>query len=97
MGKLETRLSYFPTLSLPWVPVTTSTNGEALGLDSTANFNLHLLVKLTRIYVLSDFGHMLSVGTICFENKFCTSKSSEIGGGESGIVTTDPVLGSCLD
>ena len=40
---------------------------------------------------------MLSVGTICFEDMFGASKTSEIGEGESGIVTTGPVLGSCLD
>ena len=29
----------------------------------------------------SDFGHMLSVGAICFEDRFCASKKSGIGGG----------------
>ena len=29
----------------------------------------------------SDFGHMLSVGAICFDDTFCTSKKGGIGGG----------------
>ena len=29
----------------------------------------------------SDFGRMLSVGTICFEDRFCASKKGGIGGG----------------
>ena len=29
----------------------------------------------------SDFGRMLSVGAICFEDRFCTSKKGGIGGG----------------
>ena len=45
VGKLETRLSYFPILSLLCVTMTMSTNGKALGLDCTVNFNLHLLVN----------------------------------------------------
>ena len=30
---------------------------------------------------LSDFGHMLSVGAIHFEGRFCASKKGGIGGG----------------
>ena len=29
----------------------------------------------------SDFGHMLSVGAIRFEDRFCTSKKGGVGGG----------------
>ena len=29
----------------------------------------------------SDFGRMLSVGAICFEDRFCASKKGGIGGG----------------
>ena len=29
----------------------------------------------------SDFGHTISVGAICFEDRFCTSKKGGIGGG----------------
>ena len=29
----------------------------------------------------SDFGRMLSVGAICFEDKFCASEKGGIGGG----------------
>ena len=29
----------------------------------------------------SDFGRMLSVGAICFEDRFCASKKGRIGGG----------------
>ena len=31
----------------------------------------------------SDFGRMLSVGTICLEDRFCASKKGGIGGGGS--------------
>ena len=33
------------------------------------------------VMVSSDFGRMLSVGTICFEDRFCASKKGGIGGG----------------
>ena len=32
-------------------------------------------------FVGSDFGHMLSVDAICFEDGFCTSKKGAIGRG----------------
>ena len=31
--------------------------------------------------MLSDYGHMLSVGAIRFEDRFCTSKKGGVGGG----------------
>ena len=31
--------------------------------------------------VLSDFGHMLSVGAIRFDDRFCASKKGKIGRG----------------
>ena len=33
---------------------------------------------------LSDFGRMLSVGAICFEDRFCASKKGGMRGGEVG-------------
>ena len=33
------------------------------------------------MYSSCKFGHMLSVGTIRFEDRFCTSKNDRIGGG----------------
>ena len=36
----------------------------------------------------SDFGRMLSVGAICFEDRFCASRKGETGGG--GGSTTLP-------
>ena len=42
---------------------------------------------------------MLSVGTVCFEDKFCASKNGEIGGGwwvsAQGAVHMASVLASC--
>ena len=43
---------------------------------------------------LSDFGCMLSVGTIRFEDRFCASKKGGIGGG--GLVLWCRAHGSCL-
>ena len=40
-----------------------------------------------------DFGCMLSVGTICFEDGFCTSKKGGIGGG--GQVHIAAALAGC--
>ena len=33
------------------------------------------------LLALSDFGHMLSVGGICFEDRFCASRKGGTGGG----------------
>ena len=47
----------------------------------------------------SDFGHMLSVGAIRFEDRFCTSKKGGIGGGRRvsawGAVHMVAALASC--
>ena len=48
-----------------------------LGVDSTTSFN-----PLTTDDESScNFGCMLSVVTICFEDRFCASKKGGIGGG----------------
>ena len=48
---------------------------------------------------LSDFGHMLSVGAIRFEDRFCASKKGGIGGGGGvsawGSVHMAPALAGC--
>ena len=36
---------------------------------------------MTSLYLSCNFGRMLSVGIIRFEDKFCTSKKGGIGGG----------------
>ena len=47
----------------------------------------------------SDFGHMLSVGAICFEDRFCASKKGRIGRGRRvsawGAVHMAAALAGC--
>ena len=46
--------------------------------------------------MLSDFGCMLSVGVIHFEDRLCVSKKVEIEKGGTGLGTGSHVHGSCL-
>ena len=51
------------------------------------------------VYSSSNFGRMLSVGAICFEDRFCASKKGGIGGGgrvlARGAVHMTTALAGC--
>ena len=70
-------------------------------VEGASWYQLTLARCLTFIHwhclTLSDFGRMLSVGVICFEDRFCTSKKGTWNRGRwAGIFKTCCAHGSCL-